>query len=409
MDKKIDRGFGRKLRAEIEDWQTGGIISAIQKEQILALYRVKPMPEGSAGTGRLITTLSVLGSILAGIGVILFVAANWSGIPIREKLAIIFVPMAAAYGIGYYLRYERGDFPKVGASFILLGSLIFGAGIFLIAQIYHLSVHYPNGPLVWGLGVLPLAYLLRFKTLLSLSLVVLLAWLGLEAAYRLAEQPFSASGLPLQGPRLMTLYLLSGVALWGMGLMHRAGSKVRSISSPFIVLGVLAAFIPGFLLTFDLYGERLGSTSLGPFYAAIAVLFFLSLVGLGFSRDKETGWVWEIFFLTIILGIGLYLALFFPGTPGSAHKDLVLSANIIFALAIFIVLILGYLREYPAYVNIALLFFVLDVIVRYFDFFWKLLPRSLFFIIGGLTLLFGGILLERKRRKVLASFREEEE
>jgi uncharacterized membrane protein len=54
------------------------------------------------------------------------------------------------------------------------------------------------------------------------------------------------------------------------------------------------------------------------------------------------------------------------------------------------------------------LFFAFDVIARYFDLFWKLLPRSLFFILGGLLLLFGGVLLERKRRKILSSFDIEE-
>ena len=75
------------------------------------------------------------------------------------------------------------SYPKVGASLILLGSLIFGAGMFLIAQMYHITVHYPNGPLMWGLGVLPLAYLLRFKSLISLAILDLLIWLGMEVRF----------------------------------------------------------------------------------------------------------------------------------------------------------------------------------------------------------------------------------
>ena len=166
---------------------------------------MKARKEGLDGdTGKLITTLSVLGSVLAGVGVILFVAANWSAIPVRGKLAVIFIPMIASYGAGFVLRYDRGDFPKVGAAFILLGSLIFGAGIFLIAQIYHLSVHFANGPLVWGLGVLPLAYLLRFQTLLSLSLAVLLAWLGMEIHSWL---PYDPSPSPAPSPLKSSSFL----------------------------------------------------------------------------------------------------------------------------------------------------------------------------------------------------------
>ncbi len=406
MKKKIDHGFARKLRKEIETWLEEGLVSPIQKDQILAYYRMKARFGGPAGTGKLITALSVLGSVLAGVGVILFVAANWSAIPVGGKLAVIFLPMAASYAMGYLLRYERGDFPRVGAGLILLGALIFGAGIFLIAQIYHLSVHFANGPLVWGLGVLPLAYLLRFKTLLSLSLIVLLIWLGMETHSWLSPEAFEPSG-PVRGEsKFISLYFMAGLALWGLGLMHRGYERYQKISGPYFVLGMLCTFGTGFLFTFDLYGGRFGAPVLWPFYLALAGLCLLSLFGFVLSYDKPAAWVWEGVFLLVLLGLGLYLTFLFGGLPGIRHRDYVLAANLIFVLATLIVLFLGYVRESPVYVNIALLFFVLDLVVRYFDFFWELLPRSLFFIIGGFLLLTGGVLLERKRRKILGSFRK---
>jgi uncharacterized membrane protein len=406
MGKKIDRGFARKLRDEIEIWVQEGMVSPILKEQILAYYQMKARSGGPAGTGKLITTLSVLGSVLAGVGVILFVAANWAGIPVQGKLAVIFVPMAASYGLGFILRYERGDFPRVGAGLILLGALIYGAGIFLIAQIYHLSVHYANGPLVWGLGVLPLAYLLRFKTLLSLSLIVLLIWLGMETHSWLPHGAFEFSGAIPGGAKFISLYFMAGLALWGLGLMHRGYERLQKISGPYIVVGMLLTFGTGFLFTFDLYGGKFGAPVLWPFYLALSVLFLLALFGLALSSEKPPGWVLEGVFLFVLLGLSLYLTFLFSGLPGRGHKDFVLAANLIFALAVLIILFFGYLREFPVYVNIALLFFVLDLVVRYFDFFWELLPRSIFFIIGGLFLLTGGVLLERKRRKILGSFRK---
>ena len=44
------------------------------------------------------------------------------------------------------------------------------------------------------------------------------------------------------------------------------------------------------------------------------------------------------------------------------------------------------------------------ILVRYFDFFWDLLPRSLFFMVGGLILVLGGIALEKKRRQLKTKF-----
>ncbi len=405
MSSKVDRAFARKLRKEIEVWEQEGLVSPILKDRILAWYQMKARTQGQGGDmGKFIATLSVLGSVLAGVGVILFVAANWSVLPVWGKLAVIFAPMVASYGAGFALRYERGDFPKVGAALIFLGSLLFGAGIFLVAQIYHLSVHFANGPLVWGLGVLPLAYLLRLQTLLFLSLSVLLVWLGMEVHSWLPHDPSILSASPAEA-QFIPLYLMAGLALWGLGLMHRGYESVRKISGPYIVLGILSTLVPGFLFTFDVYGARMGASLLWPFYLGLSGLFLLSLFGLALAGERQPGWVWEVLFLLILLALALYLPLLMSGRPGRGNQDLVLSANLIFALAVLIVLFLGYLRESPVYINLGLFFFVLDVVVRYFDFFWELLPRSLFFIIGGVTLRTGGIFLERKRRKILASFR----
>ena len=173
--RKEDFLFRRNLEKEIDLWVKEGIILPDQKERILGRYQLLKTADEKAGPGKLITTVSILGSILVGVGVILFIASNWSVLPNWGRLFIVFSSMLASYGFGFYLRYEAKNYPKVGASLILLGSLIFGAGMFLIAQIYHITVHYPNGPLLWGLFVLPLAYFLRFKSLISLAILVLLS------------------------------------------------------------------------------------------------------------------------------------------------------------------------------------------------------------------------------------------
>ena len=44
------------------------------------------------------------------------------------------------------------------------------------------------------------------------------------------------------------------------------------------------------------------------------------------------------------------------------------------------------------------------VLTKYFDLFWDLMDRSLFFIVGGLILVFGGIALEKKRKEIKKDF-----
>ncbi len=394
--------FAARLRQELQNWLDEGLITPEQRERILSRYQLLAEAEERAGPGRLITTISVLGSILIGLGVILFVASNWSQVPRWGKLGIIFTSLLTSYAAGFYLRYEKQTYPKVGASLILLGSIIFGAGIFLIAQIYHLSVHYPNGPLLWGMGVLPLAYLLRFRSLLYLCLLDLLLWQGMEASFHvslIANRP-----LPF-----VMLFLMTGISLWAMGMVHRGFGRIGALAGPYSAAGLLLAMGGTYVFTFDVFGVALGDIGLVWFYGGILGLFLLSVLLYALLGEKERFWGYEIVSLVVLMSLALALLYLYKRDPLTPYRALsttlpVLAANILFALEIIGVIALGYIRRNAAYINIGIIFFVLDVTARYFDFFWKLLDRSVFFIAGGVILVLGGVFLERKRRKILASF-----
>jgi uncharacterized membrane protein len=411
--KKPDSTFIHTLETEAGTWLEEGIIEPEQKDRILGRYAGIQAAEDKAGPTRLITTISVLGSILVGIGVLLFVASNWSRIPNAGRLAIIFISLLACYGTGFFLRYEHRNFPRAGAGLILLGSFIFGAGIFLIAQMYHISVHYPNGPLLWGLAVLPLAYLLGLNSLLSLALVDLLIWLGMEATFSLSF--FSAYG---NITVFIALFLLAGITLWASGLMHRGFPSLKHLSGPYLGTGLFLTLACGYVLTFEFMQWHFGAPALTSFYYGFTVLFVASLALFIVKGEKGKTWIAETVFLAALFLIVLLFCFtskgFLDTSPEAYSAEytrrnqdyslLRLAFNLLYALQILGVIVLGYLRRNRAYINLGLVFFVLEVIARYFDFFWKLMPRSLFFIGGGLLLMVGGIVLEKKRRTVLASF-----
>lgn len=396
--------FVRKLERETAAWQDEGLIDAGQRDRIMARYRRLREVEEKAGPGRLVTVISVLGSILVGVGILLFISSNWSEIPRWGKLAIIFSAMLGSYGVGYRLRYEGGNFPKVGASLIFLGTVIFGGGIFLVAQIFHVSVHYPNGPLMWGLAILPLAYLLRFKSILTLAIGVLLVWLGTEAGFHL-EGEYGYSGLAM-----ISLFLAAGLLLWGVGLAHRGAPALRDMAAPWLQLGVAVTFLCAFFLTFaEVFRHWRAADGLIPFLGVMGVLFCGAVLLRARLREPEKGWKAEILILCAAMAGVIYLATGFTGvkTEGVASAVAIV-ANLIYAAGLIGIIVLGYLRRMTAYINLGLIFFVIDIIARYVDFFWKLLPRSLFFIAGGLILLAGGVFLERKRRSVIESFHKGE-
>ena len=154
------------LLRETKSWVRSGIITADQAEQITGLYPAD-------NKNRLIPVLLLLGAILLGTGIILFFAANWQLIPKWGKISLVVVPLALFH---LAALVTHANYPFLSRTLTLLGCIMFGSGIWLIAQIFHINAHFPNGMLFWLLGVLPVAVLLREELPLGLSALLLASW-----------------------------------------------------------------------------------------------------------------------------------------------------------------------------------------------------------------------------------------
>lgn len=124
--------------------------------------------ESHSNVVRIIITIATL---LVAVGVFSFVAANWKGISSEVKIIIIMLAMLSAYSGGWYLQVKKG-LRRSGFALIFLGSLIYGAAIFLIAQIFHIRANWPDGFLLWMFGVLTVAYALKSSWYYVLALIL---------------------------------------------------------------------------------------------------------------------------------------------------------------------------------------------------------------------------------------------
>lgn len=165
----------RWLLSELNKWLDDGLINEKQAELIRGRYEVEEVRPW----GKIIFT--GIGAVLFGLGVILFFAYNWDAIPKFVKLALVFLMFGAAHGAALYFKQKEN---KAGLSegLFILGSMLFGAAIWLIAQIYHIDEHYPNGLLVWGIGALILAWSLSSIPQCILALIILSFWHFFEVA-----------------------------------------------------------------------------------------------------------------------------------------------------------------------------------------------------------------------------------
>ncbi|MFH1124849.1 MAG: DUF2157 domain-containing protein [Pseudomonadota bacterium] len=163
------------LLPEVDQWVEAGIIDLAQAEAIRTRY---PPTDETTSWGRII--FLAMGAVLFGLGVILLIAYNWEEMHKAVKLGLIGLSLTSAHVLGMWFRRPESRFRTVGEALHLLGTMLFGAGIWLVAQIYHLDEHYPNAFLVWGVGALALGWTLPSVPQAILGAVILTLWNGFE-------------------------------------------------------------------------------------------------------------------------------------------------------------------------------------------------------------------------------------
>ncbi len=189
----------------------GLTIDAIQ-ENFNALGTKEEKEDTHKKTVKIIVTT---GAILIGAGIFSFVAANWRDLGSVAKVGFITISMTVAYVTGWYLK-ERMKMPKTGGALVLLGTIIYGAGIFLVAQIFNIRANWPDGFILWMLGTIIMAYATETFPLFYLSILLgIIATIGHPIGiftFFNSYNPFSFTSSFL----LLTATLATFIAGWMM-------------------------------------------------------------------------------------------------------------------------------------------------------------------------------------------------
>lgn len=109
---------------------------------------------------------------------ITLIGANWDDIPRFVRMLALLTLTMGTQALALRLYLKGHDSQAIAMFF--LGNLFYGASIILIAQIYHLGEHMPDGIFWWALGSLPFALLLKNRWLMLFSLLLALLWFFLE-------------------------------------------------------------------------------------------------------------------------------------------------------------------------------------------------------------------------------------
>ncbi|KAM3089788.1 DUF2157 domain-containing protein [Phormidesmis sp. 146-35] len=217
--------FRRQLRQEVQTWQTDGLINPTQLQQLSDRYQLDRLD--LQDKNRFTRILIGLGCILIGLGVITFVAANWQDIPRGARVAMLLSLFASINFAGFWLwKGSRDQWQsRLGEGFLLLGSLVLGANMALMAQMFHIGGSPHELFLTWGIGVLLMAYSLRLTSLggLAIMLIGIGYWWGWWQVSRTDE--FSILNLIIHQMPLVAGLMYLPLAYWCRPL---AGNSKRS-------------------------------------------------------------------------------------------------------------------------------------------------------------------------------------
>jgi hypothetical protein len=87
------------------------------------------------------------------------------------KVATIVSGMLLIYAGAWHFR-EQSRLQKTGDALLLLGSLMYGAGIFLVAQMFHMRANWPDGFILWMAGVIVMGFAVEAFPLFCLAIPV---------------------------------------------------------------------------------------------------------------------------------------------------------------------------------------------------------------------------------------------
>ena len=210
----VSEQFRRQLRQEAKTWHSEGLISDEVYSQLSDRYQFISLE--TTASNRFVLILLGLGGLLLGLGIITFVAANWQGWSRSLKIAILFTSFAATNGFGFWFWRVPGDSwqSRFGQGLLLLGSLIFGANLALMSQLFHLDGELYQLYLIWGLGVLTLGISLRITALGMVAIILIAIAYGISLADWFNPNRLSGIAIALKHAPLLTGIVGIFLARW---------------------------------------------------------------------------------------------------------------------------------------------------------------------------------------------------
>src|SRR6516165_2623238 len=167
----FNRAYRQRLEADLTRWEADGVITPA------ALAAIRSALPPLAPDINIPVVVAIVGGLLIAAAFLAFVAAHWTEFARLLRFAILVAGIVSANGLGaWFARAGRSVLADLCAS---IGSIIFGAGIALVGQMYHLGEDFAGGMLLWAGGAFAAAALTNSRGALAVGLAAGSVWSAL--------------------------------------------------------------------------------------------------------------------------------------------------------------------------------------------------------------------------------------
>ena len=367
-------------------WQSAGLLDESVVASIRAYERAHAKPRGHQWQ---VLLALILGGILLGAGVLLFVAAHWDMVSPGMRLTMVLAMLVFFHGCGW-LAQEK--FAGLATAMHAVGTVSAGAAIALVGQIFNMQEHWPAAILLWALCAAAGWILRRDQFQETLTLLLVPAWIVSEWTYRTISYShsgvFLARMLAVIGAAYVSAFLFSRKRIV-FGVMFSVGAVLLPVS-----FGILAE------LGWQVDYNELVSVSFAYRAVAMGVMALAILLGAWMDRRSLVPSLVTTFLafvlpwtqrMTPVHGLGRTLM----------HSETGLVAYPLVAAGAVAFVWWGVRTQAKALVNLGMVLFAMSVAWFYFSSVMDKLGRSLGLIVLGILFLAGGWALEVTRRKLV--------
>ena len=398
-----------EARDALAQWERDGLIdSSVAKR----LRDTLSDDEQRARTNQLIRLLVAVGAVLIGGGLLLFISSHWdSQSPVRRVglLLLVFALVVVAAAVADRQRLET-----TGRGLWFLASITVGVNIFLLGQIFNLPLNFWQGTLLWMIAALAMGWAspsVAQGWLVVVLGVLTVGWISVPSSRFFDQGAFlwEPGGVrPLLA--LLGLALVAGSTLVPATDFEFLHQPSRAIGALLIAVPITAsAFHPIVFTWVWEMDARWFHVILGAGCCAVIAL------ASWLRPNRLITWVLPV--LGALLVVLLIQVDFGTDVPDNIdHFDssswlaeplarsewvMGLYTALVYALALGTV-VAGQRFRQAALVNVGVAVVAVLTIAVYIGRVAGELPTSIAVLVGGILLVAGAVVLERKRRDLIA-------